>query len=32
MHAHTAFYIFAEKIADKDLEAVLKLGIRQTIE
>ena len=32
MHAHTAFYIFAEKIADKDLEPVLKLGIRQTIE
>jgi len=32
MHGHTAFYIFAEKIADKDLESVLKLGIRQTIE
>lgn len=32
MHAHTAFYIFAEKIADKDTESVLKLGIRQTVE
>jgi tRNA (adenine57-N1/adenine58-N1)-methyltransferase catalytic subunit len=32
MHAHTAFYIFAEKVADEDLESVLKLGIRQTIE
>ena len=32
MRGHTAFYIFAEKITDKDLESVLKLGIRQTVE
>ena len=32
MRGHTAFYIFAEKIADKDLESVLKLDIHQTVE
>lgn len=29
---HTAFYLFAEKIADKDLTKITDLNIRQTIE
>lgn len=32
LKGHTAFYIFAEKIADKDLVKVSELNVRQTME